>query len=130
MIQKFKMTTFAAVLCLFGLMLFTAAQAEHLNSSHKHPEFRHHVELAKCDAIEKDGGKKRGKRGRDCYKALAVEVIAITDEVFKVTTKGDARGLVSRYNVHDALGNLKGYDLCPGAQLGTLLNGECVAYKK
>ena len=78
----------------------------------------------------KDGKKKKNRRSRDCYKALAVEVIAITDEVFKVTTKGDARGLVSRYNVHDALGNLKGYDLCPGAQLGTWLNGECVAYKK
>ena len=71
MIQKFKMTTFAAVLCLFGLMLFTAA-----------PVFADpQGEFDDCKEMEKGKGKNRLSKLR-CFKDLAEELIEINKKRF------------------------------------------------
>ena len=62
MLQKFNITTYAVVLCLFGFMLFTAA-----------PVFADpQGEFDDCKAMKWSEGKKDKK---NCYKDLAEELI-------------------------------------------------------
>ena len=62
MLQKFNITTYAVVLCLFGFMLFTAA-----------PVFADpQDEFDDCKAMKWSEGKKDKK---NCYKDLAEELI-------------------------------------------------------
>ena len=67
MIQKFKMTTFAAVLCLFGFSLFSASPvyADTMTSSQFVSEFK------RCKSI-KNNSLKRLEKLMNCYATLAI----------------------------------------------------------
>ena len=68
MIQKFKMTTFAAVLCLFGFMLFSAA-----------PVYADRQEnFQECKDMKWTEGKKAKK---NCFRDLAEELLEINENL-------------------------------------------------
>ena len=70
MLQKFNITTYAVVLCLFGFMLFTAA-----------PVFADpQGEFDDCKEMEKGKGKNRLSKLR-CFKDLAEELLEINENL-------------------------------------------------
>ena len=74
MLQKFNITTYAVVLCLFGFMLFTAA-----------PVFADpQGEFDDCKAMKWKEGKKDKK---DCFMELAEELIEKQEKMEGVVKK-------------------------------------------
>ena len=71
------MTTFAAVLCLFGFVLVPAAPAwAGLNSNN--------INYERCTQIKaKKGDIKKAKEGRDCYKTVAAQAIKEQKQICK-----------------------------------------------
>ena len=69
MLKKIKMTTFAAVLCLFGFVLVPAAPAWAGQNNNV-------INYERCTQIKaKKGDIKKAKEGRDCYKTVAAQAI-------------------------------------------------------
>ena len=75
MLQKFNITTYAVVLCLFGFMLFTAA-----------PVFADpQGEFDDCKEMEKGKGKNRLKKLL-CFRDLAEELLEINENLRTVSS--------------------------------------------
>ena len=117
MLQKFNITTYAVVLCLFGFMLFTAA-----------PVFADpQGEFDDCKALNWKDGKQDKK---NCFRDLAEELLEInenlrtgTEELLEINENLRTRNEI--YDDDENQSPVYGIDECPNGWIGMGMATHC-----
>ena len=104
MLQKFNITTYAVVLCLFGFMLFTAA-----------PVFADpQGEFDDCKAMKWKEGKRAKK---NCFRDIAEELLEINENLRTGTSDDD--------DDDENTSPVYGIDECPKGWIGMGMATHC-----